>query len=79
MGSAKTPKKLQPSIRHDPVHPVDFNKYILPWACEDCTHYDPTRDLCTIGYNSKWHKREYQQKTYELSGRMSLCRFQEID
>ena len=74
-----TPKRLQQSIRHDPVNPTDYMKYTLPWACEDCTHYAEATDSCTIGYNTKWHKREYQRKTYELSGRMALCRFQEID
>ena len=74
-----TPKRLQQSIRHDPVNATDYMKYNLPWACEDCTHYNPEQDQCTIGYHTKWHKRAYQKHTYELSGTMALCRFQEID
>ncbi len=75
----KTPKRIQPSIRHDPVNPKDYNKYILPWACEDCTHYDASKEICTMGYYPKWHNKKYQEKTYDLSGTMALCRFQEID
>jgi len=74
-----TPKRPQPSIRHDAVNPTDYNKYRLPWSCEDCTHYDRTEDRCTFGYVVKWHKRAYQKHSYELSGKFAVCRFQEID
>ncbi|GIL17932.1 MAG: hypothetical protein FMNOHCHN_03614 [Ignavibacteriaceae bacterium] len=75
----QTPKKPRQSIRHDVVSAADYNKYIMPWACEDCTHYNSTTQLCTLGYSTKWHNREYQRHTFELSGKMALCRFQEID
>jgi len=75
----RTPKRLQQSIKHDKVSPTDYMKYNLPWACEDCTHFDSSHDLCTLGYTTKWHKRNYQRMTYELAGKMALCRFQEID
>lgn len=74
-----TPKRLQQSIRHDPVNPTDYMKYILPWSCEDCTHFELQKETCTLGYHTKWHRREYQKKSYELSGKVALCRFQEID
>ena len=81
----KTPKHLRASIRHDPVHPVDYLKYRFLSACEDCTHFanhtnDSTdTEVCTLGYNSKPHRRSVQVKSYELSGKMALCRFIEVD
>ena len=77
--TAKTPKRQRPSIKQDKIHPVQFNKYRLPWACEDCTHFDLSNECCTLGYNTAHHRREQQMKQYELSGSMALCRFQEID
>jgi len=74
-----TPKRKQASIRHDAINPQDYQKYNLPWACEDCSHYNFEKDNCSFGYLVKWHKREYQKHSYELSGRVALCRFQEID
>lgn len=74
-----TPKKLRTSIRHDAIHPGDFLKYSLPFACEDCTHFHQSELRCTLGYNAEHHRREYQLKCYDLSGKMALCRFLEID
>jgi hypothetical protein len=75
----KTPKRLSTSIRFDPTNPVDYLKYDVRFACEDCTHFDFANEKCTLGYNSKWHRKEFQKKSYELSGKMALCRFLEID
>jgi hypothetical protein len=75
----KTPPRLRPSIHHDAINPTDYMKYTLPWACEDCSHYSAGKDLCTLGFETKWHKKAEQQRSYELSGRVALCRFQEID
>lgn len=79
----KTPKgsnrKPAQTIKHDAIHPKDYNSYIIPMACEDCTHYSLEETRCTLGYNNKWHLREYQQKSYELSGKVPICRFMEID
>lgn len=77
--TAKTPKRIRPSIKLDKIHPAQFNKYRLPWACEDCTHFDSTNESCTLGYNTAHHRLVQQQKQYEISGSMALCRFQEID
>ncbi len=74
-----TPKRPRPVIRHDFLNPRDYLKYNLPWACEDCSHYNFEKDYCSFGYNVKWHKKAYQEHSYELGGRMALCRFQEID
>lgn len=87
----KTPKHLRASIRHDPVHPADYLKYRFLSACEDCTHFAEDSmdskasidakesEVCTLGYNSKPHRRSVQVKSYELSGKMALCRFIEVD
>ena len=79
MKKRSTPKRLQQTIRHDPVNAEDFLKYKLPWACEDCSHFDHVKKECTFGYNSRWHLRATQEQSYFLNGKMALCRFQEID
>ena len=78
-GPRKTPKRLTQSIRRDPIDPKDYAKYTMPWACEDCTHFEHEKIECTIGYKPKWHLRKQQEHDYNLSGRAALCRFQEID
>ena len=74
-----TPKRLKSSIRMDAVNPADFLRYDFRFACEDCTHFAPQEERCTLGYESKWHRKEFQIASYELSGKMALCRFLEID
>ncbi len=75
----KTPKRLRPSIKKDPVNPAAYNQFILPWACEDCTHFDSETETCTLGYNTAYHRAAQQKHDYLLSGKMALCRFQEVD
>jgi hypothetical protein len=67
------------SILLDPIHPYDFLNRDIAYSCEQCSHFDPENIKCTIGFNSKNHLKEKQLKTYELTGRMALCRFLEID
>jgi hypothetical protein len=74
-----TPRRLRPSIRFDGVNPGDYQKYEFRFSCEDCSHFDSASENCTLGYESKWHRKEFQKKSYELSGKMALCRFLEID
>lgn len=74
---ARTPRRLRTSIRFDTVNPTDYLKYDFRTACEDCTHFDGKG--CSQGYESKWHRRDFQTKSYELSGKVALCRFLEID
>jgi hypothetical protein len=75
----KTPKRLRVGIRLDGVNPIDYLKYEMPFACEDCTHFNIAKTSCTLGYNSIHHLRENQKNSYILSGKMALCRFLEID
>lgn len=76
---SRTPKKLKTSIRFDSIHPSDYLKYSMPTACEQCTHFDPTNETCTLGYNSVWHRHHFQIESYELLGKIAFCRFLEID
>ena len=74
-----TPKRPRPSIRRDTINPRDYLKYKFPSACEDCTHFKASTAHCTLGYEPKWHRREFQTAEYERTGKMALCRFLEID
>lgn len=74
-----TPKRLRPSIRLDPVNPNDFLKYDFIYCCEQCSHFSPTTEKCTLGYPQEPHRRETNLKTYHLNGKMAFCRFLEID
>ncbi len=74
-----TPKRLRQTIRFDAMNPSDYLKYEFRFACEDCAHFDAVSEKCTLGYNSQWHRKDFQKKSYELSGKMALCRFLEID
>lgn len=78
-GPRKTPKRLTPSIKKDGINPVLYNKLALPWSCDDCSHFDSLVERCSLGYNAANHRRAQLQKDYELSGKVALCRFQEID
>lgn len=74
--------RISPSNRSlilDPVHPTDFNHLNIIYACEQCTHFAPDTELCTIGYESRLHRKERQLELYNLCGRMAFCRFMEID
>lgn len=75
----KTPKPLRQSIKKDRVHPSDFMSLNIPYACEDCSHFNPELKTCTIGFWTKNHLRQQQLKSYFMSGEMAVCRFMEID
>lgn len=75
----KTPKPLRTGIKRDGIHPSDYIRYLQPLSCEDCTHFKPSDESCTLGYVTKWHRRAFQKHEYELKGKMALCRFLEID
>lgn len=75
----RTQQRAKQSIFLDAVHPSDFLHKNITYCCEQCSHFDPVKETCTIGYNASLHRREKQLKTYEFGGRMALCRFMEID
>lgn len=67
------------SIFLDSVNPSDFLNLNIMFCCEQCSHFDPDKESCTIGYNAANHRRETQLKQFESSGRMAFCRMMEID
>ena len=74
-----TPKRTGSSIKKDSIHPKDYNAFTLPFACEDCSHFSSVDEICTLGLPNEVHLQRNQENSYFLSGKMALCRFQEID
>jgi hypothetical protein len=79
ISKSQTPKKLRKGIKLDRVHPEDFLKTNMIYCCEQCSHYDPAGDACTLGYQTRLHKKEIQLQRFYLNGHMAFCRFIEID
>ena len=79
MSTAITPRKPRKSIKLDRVHPADFLKQNMIFCCEQCSHYDPESDSCTIGYQASVHKRDIQMMRFLSNSHMAFCRFLEID
>jgi hypothetical protein len=79
MSMKQTPKKVRKGIKLDRVAPMDFSQRNLIYCCEQCSHFDPISDSCTLGYQARLHKRDEQLKRYYLNGHMAFCRFTEID
>ena len=71
-------RKPRKSIFLDRVHPQDFFKYQFMFCCEQCSHFDSSQTICTMGYRAQ-HQRLEQLKKYELTGKIAFCRFMEID
>ncbi len=63
----------------DPIHPSDFNHFDIIFTCEQCSHFQHSRQECTIGYAAKEHIRDVQLDRYQRLGRVAFCRFTEID
>lgn len=76
---ARTPKRLNKSIKTDAIHPADYLRFDFRFACEDCSHFNFETEECTIGYQPAPHRKAEQTRCYELSGKMALCRFLELD
>ena len=75
----RTPKRLGPSIKRDVVSAADYLKYDHRWSCDDCTHFDGVKEVCTISYNCAPHRKAEQERSFFLSGKIAFCRFHEID
>lgn len=74
-----SPKRIGSSIRKDSIQPSAYMLYKLPWACEDCNHFAAKTETCTFGMPTEAHLRHNQISSYERSGKVALCRLQEID
>ncbi len=72
------PKKPRRSIKLDRISPTDLRTMNPQLFCDDCSHYSPTNQICTIGFRAQ-HTRQEQMAIYNLTGKMALCRFLEID
>lgn len=75
----KSPKRIGWSIRKDAINPSDYLRYKQPMACEDCSHFKASNETCTLGMPTEAHLRRNQELSYRLSGKVALCRLQEID
>ena len=75
----KSAPRVHPSIKKERVSPADYLKYETRFSCEDCSHFDGEKILCTIGYNPQHHLNAVQTHQYALAGNMAFCRFLEID
>ena len=75
----KQPKRIGSSIKKDGISAEAYNKYNLPYSCEDCSHFKSENETCTLGLPTEPHLKRNQTYSYNLSGKMALCRFQEID
>lgn len=72
------PRRPRRSIKLDRIHPTDLRKFKPTFFCDDCSHYDRGNRYCTMGYRPQ-HTRDEQMALYNLTGKMALCRFLEID
>lgn len=71
-------RRLRKSMFLDRINPQDFQKFDFMFCCEQCSHFDAVQVICTMGFRPQ-HRREDQLKKYDLTGKMPLCRFMEID
>jgi hypothetical protein len=72
-------KRISASIKKDAIHPAAYNRYKLPYSCEDCSHFKASNETCTLGMPTENHLYRNQIFSYNLSGKVALCRLQEID
>lgn len=73
------PKNLRKSIKLDGIHPTHWSSLNLTYCCEQCTHFNPIKTQCTLGYNCENHLKANQDKTYISCGQVAFCRFLEAD
>jgi len=71
--------RVKKNIIKERVKAFDFNSMNLQFSCENCSFFMSTSKTCNLGYNTKPHLHENQVKLYEQSGRLTFCRFLEID
>jgi hypothetical protein len=67
------------SIILDGINPRDFRELNVIYACEQCSFFDGKKKSCAMGFPVEYHLRENQLKRYNLTGKMAICRAQEID
>lgn len=67
------------SIIYDAFNPKDLRELNVIFCCEQCSYYDSKEKTCAMGFRTDIHRRDQQLKMYSLTGKMALCRSQEID
>jgi hypothetical protein len=72
-------RTLHKSIIIDGFNPRDFRELNIIYCCEQCSYFNNTEKKCAMGFRVEKHMRENQLKLYNLTGKMALCRSQEID
>jgi hypothetical protein len=73
------PNPLHRSLILDPIHPRDYRELDIIHCCEQCSHFAPGDQSCTLGYDARNHLAATQRRNYEMYGKVAFCRFSEID
>jgi hypothetical protein len=66
------------SIILDGVKAADMRTMNLMYCCEQCSYYS-AKAGCAMGFKYQLHLRENQLRLWELTGKMAICRSQEVD
>lgn len=66
------------SIILDGVKASDLRQMNIMYACEQCSYFSPKAG-CAMGFRFQLHTRENQLKLWERTGKMAICRSQEVD
>lgn len=79
----KRPKPTAPALHKsiilDGFHPRDMRELNLIYCCEQCSYFNRETKNCAMGFKVEKHMRESQLALYNLTGKMAICRTQEID
>ncbi len=70
---------LPKSIILDGIHPRDFRELNLIYCCEQCSYFNLETHKCAMNFKVEKHMRENQLALYNLTGKMAICRTQEVD
>ncbi len=72
-------KVIKKGIILEKIKANDLNALNFQYYCENCSYFIPDQKACCLGYKTKPHLKENQDKLYNQSGHLALCRFLEID
>ena len=70
---------LPKSIIIDGINPRDFRELNIIYCCEQCSYFSKSRTKCALGFVVEKHMRQNQLDLYYRTGKMAMCRSQEID
>jgi hypothetical protein len=48
------------------------------FACEDCAHFAPARDACSLGYRASPRRSELEARAETSVGSLELCKTFEL-